>query len=1124
MIIINGKKALEELKNRYKNNKVSLLVGAGFSKNAWKSFPMWDGLLSDMVKEMYGVLTDVKQAVNKRGYLGIVSDYISRKGMREAVESYIEQRIPYIGKDGRTLHFVGKAPITLSKDALNLHSKLLSLGWERIYTTNYDELLETAAELSGKKWKPIDSAANLSFNNVTNNLIVKLHGTIYNQDSIDHKFEFDGNHHHRYIISKEDYENYPKEHEAFTQLMRISLLQGTFCLIGFSGNDPNFVSWLEWMRDVLIRSQDGFRVDKAKVFLIDVSGENPTYDRQLFYVNHHIVYVSLRDSEMMDLLDVDKDIMNNDDWDVQNRHLMERFIAFLNDEDALMQKLGVSSSNGVYSALWYRTSKFDGKEFGIDVSVVNNIMKRMQNNRIVLQTDYQNNFLWRIRNKKTLSSDEISLIIIALRDTGLPLVYYLGLKENLYNASLNDWQKKELQHLENREMTLYGKELNVISTNSDLVYEAILQTAFQLNFTKLYFSLHAWTPCTQDKLKKAIWISLFDRKQSMELLEAYKNDVQNVQDEFWATEYLEMFTLDSKSNYSTVKYVNMGLQGIYKVRDAIIDKCIAKKDKIKPYGDAKTQVICMDNIKNTEYEYSVKALQLLMNLPLMPSIGNIMIISPEKWYNVFKGIYESHPYPALFYSLTITDKNVLRRIGQDFCYSDKLFNNSVLDDMGRRMIKGILDEKTPVHIRTHSYIVLRELLNVIKANIWERDFIQIWNKLFLPVFGDDVRYDEQYKFVCKAVSLFEEENNIKEIIKDILIQSKKNRNTAINILYYVHTHIKDKPLDLNDEIFQFIEHIDDIEDVQILGNINECLTEEHKQKLCEKVLTLNGGEIVIKNSINALCYLAEDNPVFMSAFKKAILNSKRLWDNGIFKDGASPGNPLKISQFDNKLKWLDGEVVQIYQKLIKSVNTLLHSKLYKDEDGLSRVFGHYDDLFLEMTKFIELHKDLLKQQDGFDELYATIQNELNKTRGFIDIEDGLLSDDENAEADAMRELIHEMRKCHKKEYDNYVEMIADRILYNKKEGFDVCLDFLSYIVKTFYKGDDLSKSLVHKIQLILKRNDRTTLAYMEVDLFRTIKYLILLAKTMEKFQMASEDTKKWIDLEQSQRFNFKLDA
>lgn len=1120
MITINGKEALEELKKRYNNDKVSLLVGAGFSKNAWKSFPMWDGLLYDMVKEMYGSKKKIDKVLKQQSYLDIVSDYIKKKGMRESVEYYIEKHIPYIKDGEQTLRFPEKKAVRLSDEDFTIHRKLLSSRWQRIYTTNYDELLDIAGKQNGLRWRAISSADDLTINDDNSKLIVKLHGTIFHQDSPNHRFEFDGNHHHRYIISKEDYDNYPKEHEAFTQLMRISLLQGTFCLIGFSGNDPNFVSWLEWMRDVLIRSPKEYNVDNAKVFLIDVLGNKPSPDQQLFYINHHIVYVSLREKDVLNVLNVDTNIMNIDDKDEQNRHLMERFISFLNaPQESIMED---KESIEEYSSLWYKTVNFRDRRIEVDSSLVEKIMQRMENNRFVIQDDYQKYFLSGILRKETLSPEETSLVLIALKETGLPLGYYPELEKRLHNTSLEEWQKEELLHLEHRNRVLSGKKLGSIANNSKFVYDKILQFAFCLDFSKLYSTLSIWKPYCYDKLKKTIWMYFMGDKECESLLEDYKKETDNIQEEYWATEYLRVFTFYSKSNYSTVKYANMGLQSMYKVKDSIIDACLPQKENIKPYGESQNRVYRIGK-SNTEYEHSVKALQFLMNFPYMPSIGIITMISPEKWYHIFRGIYEIHPYPALFYSLTINDKKVLRRIGQDFCYSDNLFNSGVLDDMGRRLIKGILDDKMPNLFRTHAYIVFRELLNVIKVTTWESGFMEIWRKFFLPVYGEDARLDEILSFVEKGVSMIELSDDIKEVVKDCLIHSKKDRNKTIGILYYVHTQIKDKALNLNDEISQFIENIDDIEDVQILGNINECLTEEHKQKLCDKILALNEGEIVIKDSINALCYLAKDNPALLSALKKAILSSKRLWDNAILKDGAIQGKPLNISQFDNSLKWTYDEVIQIYNKLKISVDTLLQSKLYKDEDGFSSIFGHYDNLFLEMVRFIELHRGVLEQQDGFAELYAIIQNELNKTRGFIDIEDGLLSDDKNEEADAMKELVYKIRNGYQKEHDNYVEMIADRILYNKKEGFEVCLNFLSYILKTFYKDLELPKSLVHKIQLILKRNEWSTLADMEVDLFKTIKYLISLAKTMEKFQMASDDTKKWINFEKSNRFYFKSD-
>ena len=46
---------LRRLKEQHDKHTVSVLVGAGFSKNAIPSYPDWDGLLRDLVLEVYGM-------------------------------------------------------------------------------------------------------------------------------------------------------------------------------------------------------------------------------------------------------------------------------------------------------------------------------------------------------------------------------------------------------------------------------------------------------------------------------------------------------------------------------------------------------------------------------------------------------------------------------------------------------------------------------------------------------------------------------------------------------------------------------------------------------------------------------------------------------------------------------------------------------------------------------------------------------------------------------------------------------------------------------------------------------------------------------------------------------------
>jgi hypothetical protein len=67
--------------------------------------------------------------------------------------------------------------------------------------------------------------------------IVKLHGSFPSQRP--------------FIFTEEDYRRYPDSSAPFINLVRQSMLENVFCLIGFSGDDPNFLYWIGWVRDML---------------------------------------------------------------------------------------------------------------------------------------------------------------------------------------------------------------------------------------------------------------------------------------------------------------------------------------------------------------------------------------------------------------------------------------------------------------------------------------------------------------------------------------------------------------------------------------------------------------------------------------------------------------------------------------------------------------------------------------------------------------------------------------------------------------------------------------------------------------------------------------------------------
>ena len=67
--------------------------------------------------------------------------------------------------------------------------------------------------------------------------IVKLHGSFPAQFPL--------------IVTEEDYRTYPKKFAPFVNTVQQAMMETVFCLIGFSGDDPNFLQWSGWVRDNL---------------------------------------------------------------------------------------------------------------------------------------------------------------------------------------------------------------------------------------------------------------------------------------------------------------------------------------------------------------------------------------------------------------------------------------------------------------------------------------------------------------------------------------------------------------------------------------------------------------------------------------------------------------------------------------------------------------------------------------------------------------------------------------------------------------------------------------------------------------------------------------------------------
>ncbi|WP_407487842.1 SIR2 family protein [Elizabethkingia anophelis] len=1115
------KELLEELKKQYESENVSLLVGAGFSKNALHSFPTWNELLFDMVEELYRdeiynnakrlihkspiktiinkdfKKNKIQQIINNVGYLELVSNFLKKRGMREAVEIYIEERTPFIDKENHKFILPKGENINIENEDLSLHEKVLEGKWEQIYTTNYDNLLEYTAKRKSKGWKEIVSGSGLSFSNTKKN-IIKIHGSLRSiqERSNNESFYFDDCHDHCYIITKEDYDSYAVKHEAFAQLMRISLLKGVFCLLGFSGNDQNFLSWVKWVKDILLKSNN--RGTTHKVFLVTIDEKEVDKETNLYYKNHHICIIPLRNQQVKETINSKS---NNP------KELIHAFLEYLYKSNI---KIKDSYSNHWKYIIRNQEAIPDEELLSISTSI-----------GFKKETIFQEYFLNGMgfnRNEPKIS--ELQLALLAIFDTGDSLEEHTGLidiiESNIPKFS-RDYQLL-YNDIKNRNITInknLSKKLNESPNIND--YDKALRLAFNLEFIKLKKFLDQWNPSDSKLINKASLMSVFDKKLAKSLLSNYiDKDQTNTKEKFLAIQTVNLFTDFNEERISTIDFENQNLESIRSIKKYLIGEILQKEDTIKPYGYSTS-----NNISNEKYSEAFRLFNYLINIGPQLTSETSQYISASDWYVIFKNLYNYYPFPCFYFSLQFDTRDTLSRIGQDFAYSNHLRNETKL--ILKKSLKNLIDNTIPNDYIISTFTICSEFLSSVTSSEWEQDFMEIWDKYLLPKFEEEERYDSIFTFIKKGLPFIEIEQNKLKIITDCLLKSYNNPDNSILFLYYLKVNNLNisKEVDFIKLLNEYCLEIKKTSQINVVGNIMRVLDANHIKTIAEKILLfIENDDIIEKNTMYTCCFFLKKAEIKMTKLKQYIIKSDKVWDNGIRQDRNSITQPdfWELSHFEQFFEWNQNELVKLYKDLIIKLDQLLESSHYQNKEMLF-FRRYYIKLLDEMLNFLVKNESLLSIQKTFYPIKHKITAELQDKRGYTNLSEGLLSRDSSTVISALNLFFRSINESGISEFEYEFSLIISRFLNQRRESLESCIECINYTIKKYYTvnelPNDLKKSIIHAldaytIELLVK---------LELDVPRISKYLMNISEYLSNLHQDSTGIDYWLAQKKAKRFN-----
>lgn len=227
---LNQSRQLQKDLWQWPSSRAALMVGAGFSLNAVPlpgvstRFPEWRELARAMFNEIYPAppneteeqRTQRKEQFDRSNALRLASEYEAIFG-RQKLNSFLRAQIP-----------------DTDYEPGDLHTLLLQLPWKDVFTTNYDTLLERT-EMPERAYELVTTESDLTTASAPR--IIKLHGSFPSQTP--------------FIITEEDYRTYRQRFALFVNTIQQYLIENVFVLVGFSGEDPNFLQWTGWIRDEL---------------------------------------------------------------------------------------------------------------------------------------------------------------------------------------------------------------------------------------------------------------------------------------------------------------------------------------------------------------------------------------------------------------------------------------------------------------------------------------------------------------------------------------------------------------------------------------------------------------------------------------------------------------------------------------------------------------------------------------------------------------------------------------------------------------------------------------------------------------------------------------------------------
>jgi hypothetical protein len=204
---MSREEAASEFGKSLDNGDAAVFVGAGVSIAA--GYPPWDGLVARLRHDL--------AVPSKFSDLPLLAQYYENQHGRDALEAAIADDLRAISTASPTI----------------IHDLLAKVPVTAIWTTNFDQLLETAMP---ERQLVVDDEEFARLGDGSVQAIYKMHGSVRCTGARGRVGSLiEG----KLVISRDDYERFPQDHPRAWQLLNAHFLTKSLLFLGLSFTDPN---------------------------------------------------------------------------------------------------------------------------------------------------------------------------------------------------------------------------------------------------------------------------------------------------------------------------------------------------------------------------------------------------------------------------------------------------------------------------------------------------------------------------------------------------------------------------------------------------------------------------------------------------------------------------------------------------------------------------------------------------------------------------------------------------------------------------------------------------------------------------------------------------------------------